>query len=194
MRLGISAYHVDITRVRRACNGHEQALAKTLQTTFATRIADLNEAFGPLIDGGPSVDTALTSLIGAEALDDGYGFVYAYALELIVDHFGTFLPNDAWYPSDPDFIMHIDGLLRSANVGLSVDALLFSGAPVPIPEPDGLPGVGHLTEARVTSLWHQLRGRTVEDVGERAMGALSQLRDWIAGAAEQRTGLALFYY
>src|SRR5579871_11694 len=122
MSYTVSAYLVDLDRLRAAFGSHEMSLVDEITQTFADHIADYDEQAADYDDGPADEDNgddegdgdagsrkglgeALGEIVAGTIQDPERGWQYGYALELLCMHLGQRLPAE-----------HFESL-RSSGIG-----------------------------------------------------------------------------
>jgi hypothetical protein len=146
MGYGIIAFAVDLPRIRSVIGARDERLAEELGESFGLDVGDngIADLFGEP-DPPTALDGARQMVLG-EPYDQRAGFAYGYFFEHLCERYGSFLPNNAWYPCTPTFVTHVDEILAAAGVPkqtLAVENLIWGGAPVTLPLTD-FPSIGWL--------------------------------------------------
>jgi hypothetical protein len=197
MGYGIMAYAVDLAVVRAVIGSGDEDLAEEVGEYFE---AEFDDDYLAELAGGPGTPTAMEvarHMVMGEPYDDTAGFAYGYLFKQLCERHGSFLPNDAWYPCGSRFIARVDEALAAAGVPeqtLTVDALAFGGAPVPLP-PTDFPGIGWLERSYLDGA---LEAIAVDRLGELAdvdiRTSIDQLRGWLEHCRRDNRDLVCFYH
>ncbi|HVH98665.1 MAG TPA: hypothetical protein VM869_08140 [Enhygromyxa sp.] len=198
MSYGLMVYSVNLDHVVTAVLGsNDDALLRTILQRFRTDLQQLAEWFEDEIeDGAPTPAEAVGALIRGEALED-YGFMYAYAFELIVRHFGRPLDNGPFYPCDTEFLEDVDAALADLGAPdeLLTESLQYGDLPVELPPPDDFPGSGHWPASLVATAHAQIGDAEVPDtLDESVAEAVTAVQGWLREAASRGEAIVGFYY
>jgi len=149
MSYSIMPFSVAIERVRSAVGSRDRGLADALKTKYASWLqqdVDDNVADDDAdddYDPEPSLEQALDDMIDGKELQEGFGHKYGSVLEMLCDHFGTLLPNDAFSGMSAEWADEVDEALQTAGVPSNAlkltTHLMYRSSPVPIPEPADFP-------------------------------------------------------
>jgi hypothetical protein len=210
MSYSLMPYAVDLQRLRSAVGSKDEALLAEIQEANPATFADDDPDEDEISVGG-----ALRDLIMGHAPVVVSAHQYGYALKVLVEHLGEWLPSDMW-----------EGItwrvLQTTGMG---DLLQNSGSPIPLPKmDDGFPVFGHLTAERVKELASKLgdtppttvdlsgkkkrRGlqewlvdKVVEKITHRSMPGdedlvecMEEYAGWLREAAAKGQALVFFYY
>ena len=162
----------------------------------------IDELLAGRFDGGPSPSPVALDLLGdlihGRPYDQRAGFAYGYWLKHICEVYGRPLVNNAWMPIRAAYIKLVEVALADAGVperDLSLDAMLFGDAPVPLPRIDDFPGIGVISADRVPTALRALEAAdlaavTDPDVRE----SIEELRTWMSTCAARGDDLVCFYH
>jgi hypothetical protein len=197
MSYGLTLYSVDLDKLGAALGSRDEALHRTICERLHDDLEQLAEWFEDEIEeGAPAPAEAVGALLRGEDLED-HGFMYAYALELIIRHFGRALDNAAFYPCDTEFLEDVDAALAELGAPdeLLTEDLQFGGLPFELPEPDDFPGAGHWDASLVASAHAKLGSVVVPASLEEPVGqAVAAVQRWLGEAASRREAIVGFYY
>src|SRR4051812_16539745 len=88
MSCGIMPFAVRLIRVERAFGSRDAALASEITEKFEHHFEN-----DDCEDGKPTLEDALHEIIEGKRMQEDYGHMYGYVLEVLCWHFGKFLPN-----------------------------------------------------------------------------------------------------
>jgi len=187
MGYGVEAYTVDIDVVRAVCGGGDDQRRQAICGRFRDDIARIHDELGLSNDrGAGNLFTAIGQLvIGGEKPLDGY--LYGYGFKYVVEFFGRFLDNGPFYPCPSSYLAeHVDPAIKATGATLSMDDLIFGGAPVSFPPPDDFPAIGYWSAENVAANVEPLRAGTTDEV--------RTVAKWTAQAAAAGWGIVGFYH
>jgi len=170
------------------------SLLKEIKRRFSYRFEqdDVDE------EGEPTLEQALADLLAGSDLDESYGHKYAYAFELLCDHFGDFLDNSAWSAMRTEWAEQVEGAMKKAGIAedaISVSShLMFRGAPISIPTPDDFPFVGFLRRGEIDNAAQAIDTADLSSMDEEVRESVEQLREWCDRCRELERDLVCFYY
>ncbi len=204
-------YAIDLERLRRAVGSKDETLLSELRSAHPEYFADDDHVDE---EGEISHARALTDLIMGNPLVEESAHQYGYALKLLCEHLGEWLPSDYW-----------ESITWRVLQGTGMGELLQnSGSPVPLPKIADFPTIGYLTAERVKELASKLGDRaptTVDLSGKKKRRSLQQwlvdkviekithrpmpgdedlvecmeeYAGWLRDAAEEGKALVFFYY
>ncbi|MBF6438286.1 DUF7691 family protein [Nocardia cyriacigeorgica] len=142
-----------------------------------------------------AIRTALRELFFAQEPTGSEGWAYGYALKVLWEQFGGWLPNGHWYPFRSHGFDAVGAALRALDIDFDPTDLIYSGAPVDLPPIDDFPSIGHLALAELKPLAESLNAAdltTIEDAS--LVDSLSELRGWTNTCVERDCDLVCFYH
>ena len=146
----------------------------------------------------PSLEKALRDLLSGGELNPAFGHKYAYALELLCDHFGEFLDNSAWTAMRSEWADQVHEAIKQAGIDeqtLSVnDHLMYRGSPIAIPEPSDFPFIGYLRKDEIGNAAQAIDSADRSDMDEEVQESVSQIHGWLKRCEELKCDLVCFYY
>jgi hypothetical protein len=170
------------------------SLIKTIKREYAHRF----EQDDVLEDDEPTLQQALADLLAGKELDTSYGHKYAYALELLCDHFGEFLDNSAWSAMRGEWAEQVHEAMKQADIDqqtLSVnDHLMYRGAPITIPEPGDFPFMGFLRKNEIGKAAQAIDSSDLSEMDEEVQESVMQIRGWLERCEQLKCDLVCFYY
>jgi hypothetical protein len=187
MGYGVMAYAVDIDALQQVCGSGDDARRRSICGRFRRDITRFNEEFDLSNDrGADNLFTAIGHLVmGGEKPLPGY--LYGYGFKYIVEFFGRSLNNSRFYPCPSSYLdEHVDPDIGATGATLRMSTLIFGGAPVSFPAPDGFPAIGHWSAGSVAANVELLRAGTTDEV--RAVAS------WAEQAATANRGIVGFYH
>jgi hypothetical protein len=198
MSYGLTLYSVNLDTVAAALGSRDDALFRTICERFHDDLEALAVWFVEDIqDGAVEPVEALGTLLRGDEVDVD-GFMYAYALELIICHFGRALDNAAFHPcEETEFLAHVDVALAElgAPADLLTEDLQYGELPFELPEPDDFPGFGHWPASLVATAHAKLGGVAVPtSLDSPVREAVVAVQGWLVEAAGRHEAIVGFYY
>jgi hypothetical protein len=195
MSHGAVAYATDIPRIRRFVgSGDQDVLAEAELRLRSRTLAELTEGY-PADWRLPTPQEALAQLINGADYDDRIGFVYAYALEALIETYGAVLDNGAWYPVPQDRARNVELALAGLGASVPVERLVWGGSPVSLPRIEDFPAIGHLEADQVLLAHEAINSIDVGAVEDDALrDSVQGVRSWLDVAVQLSYGLVCFYY
>ena len=195
MSLSLTLYLVDLAKPRAAVGSKDDKLRRMLGGRFKREIARADEWFSDAIEGGaPNRHDAIKAVIEGGPFDARYGFQYGYAYEMIVQHFGKYLDNNAFSPFRGSWLEDVDGGLKALGItAVKVSSFMYGGPPKPIPRPDDYPGYAEWSPEQCRSLleqWAAVGAEARAAVDREVLSAIESCVEW-ARAATARPGLGV---
>lgn len=193
MGYGFMAFSVDVEKLKQVAGSKDEKLVRMIGGRFKDKIRRRDE----WNDDGPGLKVLLAQIVNGEPLEDPRRHLYAYAFELLVEHFGKFLDNGAIYPFSMDYIDQVDAAFKQMGVSdvVSLSRFWTRGLPVPLPRPDDFPGTGYMTADEVATANERLRGAPEPTSGDPdVVDAVACVRGWLAAAAAANRGIVAYYY
>lgn len=143
----------------------------------------------------PAIRTALRELFFAQEPTGSEGWAYGYALKVLCERFGGWLPNGHWYPIRTSGFDAVGAALRSIDVAFDPTDLIYSGSPVDLPPIDDFPCIGHLTLAELKPLAESLNAADLSAIEESSLvDSITELRGWVNTCVERDSDLVCFYH
>jgi hypothetical protein len=186
MSYTLTAYAVSLDRLASVRGSRDRALVDAVLERFDYSFSQIDEDDDEDEDDGmearPTCREALSRFVDGDDLGDVpgcYGYVYGYVFEGICDHVGESL-EEFWSIAGVDVWMEkIDQFLKEANVPLRLLELVYSGCPIPIPDPEERPGIGHWSAEQVARALGPLRGLPIDDPKNDIERDILQIRRWV---------------
>ncbi|MFD0899316.1 DUF7691 family protein [Actinomadura sediminis] len=149
-------------------------------------------------EAGPTPQV-MRELFYAEPYTGTEGRVYGHALESLCKRFGGLLGNDHWYPCGDRHLAAVRETLSGLGVDLDPRDLIWSGPPVPLPEIEDRPVIGHLRRDEMGPIAAALDAADLSAVTDRSVaGAITELHGWLRRCLEDDgrfpCDLVCFYY
>lgn len=181
MSSAINVYAVSVQRLEQILGSRDRALIDAIVARTADFLASIDE-----IDDEAELTCAdaVADLINGETSEDAPGYLYGYALEAICAHVGVELPNICPIVRATDWIEEVDAILDRKGIPIRLERLVFGGSPVPIPEPDDYPAIGHWPAADITGALAAFVAIDVSDIAADMAETIAQVRDWLKRAAK----------
>lgn len=143
----------------------------------------------------PAILRAVWEILHRSRLCVDRGDQYVAALQLICIAIGEGLDNQAVAPAAPAHFSAVDAALEAAGLAdiITMQQLVFGGAPIAIPESDDFPAVGHLSPAKVRQARGLIASRDWSAEPPEVQATLRQVDGWLGAAAAHKQGLVCFY-
>jgi hypothetical protein len=182
-----AVYSVPLARLREAPGSGRRATAMLIQEGFYNR-EQVDDMFSDYSSPPRTLDEAVRQIMNGEELQPDRGSLYGYAVEALCWAKGKtyFLPIG--FPS----YKSIDEYLSIHQSPQTLDGLLFSGFPIPIPTPADFPSAGVWEVEEVATMSQFLA--TLPEASEELASALGEVRRWVDEAAKEGHGLVGFWY
>jgi hypothetical protein len=177
---GISVYAVDVERLKAVLGAVNQPLVDALyaeQEGFLDSIDAIDE------DAPVYCIEAVVHLLNDEPDEDVPGYLYGYALQAICAHIGEELPDVGDIVGASDWIEEVDAALKKKRVPIRLSDLVYGGSPVPIPEPDDYPFIGHWPADKLPAALAALRQADPADLDDETAEAFKRIGEWLEAAA-----------
>jgi hypothetical protein len=158
-----------------------------------------DRSFASAIGGGaPTMQQALRRVILGPRYDGGHGWVFGYALSIVLEDVGERLDNATVSAASLESLDEIDRALEHVGIPepFRLSRLAFSGPPVLLPKIDDVPAIGWIESSAVKAA-HQAFEAAKLDADDPALSpatraALEEIRSWTARANGR--GLVGFYF
>ncbi len=207
MGYGITPFAVSLKKIERVIGKKKSGglLGRLFATSSASLLREIKRKSAyrfdqdDLVDDEePTLEQALADLLAGNDLNQLFGHKYAYAFELLCDHFGRALNNSMWSAIGIEWVEQVEEAMKQAGIdehAISVSSHLMNrGAPVSIPTPDDFPAVGYLRRGEIDAAAQALDSADLSEMDEDLMESVEQLRQWCARCRELGTDLVCFYY
>jgi hypothetical protein len=199
MSYGITAYAVDIEKVRGQIGSGDAGLAEDYAASFPERREHVQEHLDEL-RGDSTVtlaDIARQVILGA-GYDERLGSAYRYFFEHLCERAGERMHDHGFAPfSGWRYLRVVDEALADAGLlvpGFSLEGLISSGSPVPLPHAD-FPAIGHLLNADLAAPADLLANAPNTSLPDDEFGTPAYaLFQWLSYPAHRGLDLVTFYY
>lgn len=165
---------------------------------FKSRLQQRADYFASDIqNGAPTPFDAIRALLIGPVPDKGHGFMYAYAYETIVEHFGRFLDNNAFSSIRWSYMEEVEEGFKKAGLNevLPFSDLYGGQALCKFPHPDDFPSFGYWSPETVVAGHKRFQEIEIPaDLEEYVKDALLAVRGWVNSAAGKGEGILGFYY
>ncbi len=175
--------------------GENTWVGPTLDHIIGDQLERLDRNFAhEIAKGCPRAIDCLEAIERGDDLGSSHGFMYAYAVEAVLDFMAYPLDNAALYPTGVDYDQLVDAVLEDCGVkSLRLSTFTYGKLPFRIPMPDDFPGYGHMDEEQVRRALAELDAcsyDTSDHVGE----AIACMHGWLRSAAEHSEGIVAFFH
>lgn len=187
-------WSVDIPKIQQVRGSKDDKLRRMIGGRFKRDLASLDDLFEHHIAAGaPNTYEALRQIVDGAELDPRHGAIYRYAYKLIVEHFGSFLDNNAVYPWRGEFD-GIDGALARLGVTFKLGDFFGTALPVDLPGPDDFPLSGWVDAPAVQTVTRAFRAADTATVDPEHRDTVECIRGWFNQASAKQRGLVSFYH
>lgn len=149
-------------------------------------------------DDEPTLEQALTDLLAGNDLNPWYGHKYAYAFELLCQHFGELLDNSAWSLIRSEWAVQVRDAMSQAGVDHGTFSmtghLMYRGAPISIPPPDDFPFIGFLRKEEIGKALRAIDSADLTKMDEEVEESVVEIRGWLDHCWQLNCDLVCFYY
>lgn len=183
MSSSVSVYAVSIDQLKQAVGSGDLALIFGITETHSDFFASINEIDE---DAERTCAQAAAELIHDDISGDAPGYLYGYAMEAICSYLSEEpLANICPIVGTSEWIDQVDAALDDMAVPLSIDALVYRGCPIPIPEPNDYPFIGVWTAQEIAEAKTALQNAEPTGPDAQIAETLQQIREWIDMARQQ---------
>ncbi len=172
----LNVYAVSMSQLKQVLGSANQAL---IDAIFASE-GDWLESINDIDDeAGFSCEDAIGFLIHGAINQECPGYLYGYGLEVICAHIGTRLPEISGISGAYDWIQEVDAVLNEHGVPISLNDLVYTGSPVPIPQPDDYPVIGKWDAHTIAPALDAMRSIDLSQLDYDAKSTLVQMQGWL---------------
>jgi hypothetical protein len=166
---------------------HKKKLVRMIARDFVGR-KDIDEMFEEY-DPPNTLYSAVQQILNREPLLEDRGSLYGYAVEALCWAIGTtfFLPIG--FPT----VEYFDKFLERWSSPVNLASLVFSGFPLPIPNPECYPMAGCWKPEQVIAAWDFFSSLRMEQEDLIQVG-IEEIRLWLAEAIKHETDALVGYY
>jgi hypothetical protein len=199
MSYGITAYAVDIEKVRGQIGSKDAALADDYAAGFPQHRQHLQEHLNELRgDDEVTLADIARQVIMGDPDDERLGSAYRYFFEYLCERNGERLHDHGFMPfSGWDYLRVVDEALDAAGLlvpDFSLEGLISSGSPVTLPDAD-FPAIGHRLNADLAAPAERLANAPNTSLPDDEFGMpVYALFQWLAYPEGQGLDLVTFYY
>jgi len=198
MSYGVMAYAVRFEKVKPVFGSGDDKVRRMICGRFKADLARQEQYFSTEIaSGAPSPFDAVRALLMGGVPDKGHGFMYAYAYEKVIEHFGRFLPNGAFSSIRWSFMEAVEESFKKTGLdeALPFRDLYIGRALCAFPTPDDFPCIGYWTPEQVVAGHKRFAEIEIpNDIESYVKDALLEVRGWVASAGPKGEGIVSFYY
>lgn len=183
-----AVYSVPLDELRTLPGSRKKKPARMIARDFIGR-EEIDEMFGEDYDPPNTLYAAVQQILNGESLLPDRGGLYGYAVEGMCWAVGTTFILPFGFPG----YEALDVYLTAHGSPVTLEQLLFSGFPIPIPQPSDYPMAGVWEPAQVIAASRFLSSLP-DPPTELAIG-IAEIRMWVAEAVKHKTdGLVGFWY
>lgn len=180
---GLIVYAINIDELASVYGSGEGNLISWVQQQCHTRIASYDRELSQLIErGAPSVLEAWEQIVRGETLNQRYGAIYAYAIELYCEAFQQeYLNNAPFYPCSYQWLQEVDFTLEELGIveEFRLVKLLDGSLPLPIPPPQDFPAFGYITSIIAYQAFEQIKNQDYIGADNTIAEAISTIKQWL---------------
>ena len=180
MSLTIEVFAVPWDPLVQALGCGDQALIKTIVARHGWLLPEADESEGREFGGAD----ALADLINGETDERFPGSLYGFALMALCAHVGKSLPNVPGIARAFEWMERIDAGLLARSIPLSLQELVCSGSPVPIPLADDWPTVGIWVPETIEEALAALQAHDPSQDDYELAEMIVQIKGWLEAAAK----------
>lgn len=139
----------------------------------------------------PTYREALQAIVDGGPFETGFPEVYVSAVGLICASLGERLEELQLSIEDASLLSLAEAVLQERGVAgrFSIAALLRRGAPFDIPQPEGLPAIGYLTDSDVEAATECYRSLDLAAVPPAVRAVIDHIGAWLQTASEAREAI-----
>ena len=143
----------------------------------------------------PTYPEALQAIVDGGPFKKSFPEVYVSAVGLLCASLGERLETLQLADEDASLLSAAETALQECGVAdrLSVAVLLRRGAPFDIPQPEGLPALGYLTNPDVEVALQCYRSLDLSKLPPAVRGVLDHIGTWLQAATDAREALVCLY-
>jgi hypothetical protein len=199
MSYGITAYAVDIEKVRAQIGSGDAGLAEDYAASFPEHRQHVQEHLDELRgDSAVTLADIARQVILGEPYDERFGSAYRYFFEHLCERAGERMHNHGFTPfSGWDYLRVVDKALADAGLlvpDFTLEGLIAGGSPVPLPYAD-FPAIGHRLNAELAAPAERLANAPNTSLPDDEFGMQAYaLFQWLSYPEDEGLDLVTFYY
>jgi len=200
MSVSLSVWEIDLNFLSRMHGAIRDPRANEIRVGLVRALdqRDLDDFFLDEIASGrcPHAAEALDDIMKGAIPSVGFGPMYAYVCETIVEYWGDALPGNSFAPSGTRLPDEVDAALAAMGVAsFRVSALTSGTLPIAIPPCDDFPGFGHMTNRQCRDAWGELQRVRYGGNDPTVSAAIEDIRGWLRTVTRRKsTGLIGFFH
>ncbi|MDI3288067.1 hypothetical protein [Polyangium sp. 15x6] len=197
MSYSVMAYAVKFDKLKPVFGSGDDKLRRQICGRFKADLARQADWFETEIAGGaPTPFDAVKALIMGTVPEKGHGFMYAYAYERIVEHFGRYLVNNAFSSIRWSFMEAVEEDWKKSGLDevLPFRDLYTSKALCTFPPPDDFPCHGYWSPEQVVAGNKRFGEIEISTETDYVRDAIVATQSWVRDAARKGEGIVAFYY
>ena len=207
MSHGITPFAVSLPQIRKVIGSRSKSVLLQLREEFEDELQEDREAVEEAnadddFDPELSLEEALKHLIMDEERWDYEGAQYGFAVEMLCQFFGEFLPNDHWAGIKLSWAETVSDAILEAGVPNETfsifDHLIYRGSPISIPDIEDFPYIGYVTFSEIPNILDSFTEKRIEaikhDDATEIRTSLAQVREWLETCQREKTDLVCFCY
>ncbi len=186
---GLIVYAINIDELASIYGSEEENLILLVERRCHQRIANYDRNFSRLIErGAPSLLEALEEIVKGKTLNQKYGAIYAYAIELYCEAFQQdFLNNAPFYPCSYQWLQEVDFALEELGIveEFRLVKLINGFLPPPIPSYQDFPAFGHIRADIVYQAFEGIKNQDYIGVDNTITEAIGTIKQWLNYAGQR---------
>jgi len=197
MSYSVMAYAVKFDKLKPVFGSGDDKLRRQICGRFKAHLAQQANWFeSEIANGAPTPFDAVKALIMGTVPEKGHGFMYAYAYERIVEHFGRYLNNNAFSSIRWSFMEAVEEDWKKSGLdeALPFDDLYIGKALCTFPSPDAYPRHGYWSPEQVVAGHKRFGEVQISAETDDVHDAILAVQSWIADASRKGEGIVGFYY
>lgn len=200
---GLIAYAINIDELASIYGSGDKKFISWVGQRCHKRIVKYNREFSVLIEhGAPSLLEALEEIVKGKTLNQKYGAIYAYAIELYCEAFQQdFLNNAPFHPCSHQWLQEVDFALEELGIvkGFRLEKLIDGSLPLPIPSFQDFPAFGYITTNVVYQAFEEIKNQDYIGADNTIAEAIGTIKQWLNYAGRRfenssPVGLVGFYH
>ncbi|MDI1478556.1 hypothetical protein [Polyangium sp. y55x31] len=197
MSYGLMVYAVKFDKLKPVFGSGDDKLRRQICGRFKERLAQQADWFKSEIAGGaPTPFDAVKALIMGTVPEKGHGFMYAYAYERIVEHFGRYLDNSRFSSIRWSYMEAVEEGWKQSGLDetLPFRDLHLGKALCVFPTPNDFPSTGYWSPEQVVAGNKRFGEIQISAEEDYIKEAILAVRGWLSQAAAKGEGIVAFYY
>jgi hypothetical protein len=162
-------------------NSRKKKLARMVARDFIGR-EEIDEMFREY-DPPNTLYAAVQQILAGEHLMENRGTLYGYAVEALCWAVGTTFFMPFGFPT----VEYMDKFLKKRSSPVTLKELVFSGFPLPIPQPGDFPFAGYWSTEQVIAASEFFSSLRVEKEDQTIQVGVAEIQEWLEEAINHET-------